>query len=64
MAKKETKRSTKEIINLTIKTLELAIAPAAITTGTIWGFDIAVYVTAITGALTSVLACVNVFLKD
>lgn len=54
---------TKDMCEKIIKIVEVAIAPAAITTGAICGFDIGVYVAAITGAVVGVLRCVEVFLK-
>ena len=53
----------KETCEKIIKTIEVAIAPAIVTAGAIWGFDIGVYVAAVTGAVVGILRCVEVFLK-
>lgn len=63
MAKKEVKQSKKEIIEKIIKTIEILIVPAT-AVGSIWGFDIGVYVSAVAGALVGVLRCVQTFCKD
>ena len=54
---------TKDTCEKIIKTVEMAIAPAVVTTGTIWGFDVAVYVAAITSVIVAALRCIEVFLK-
>ena len=54
---------TKETCEKLIKTVEVAIAPAVITTGAIWGFDIGIYVAAISAVIVAGLRCVEVFLK-
>lgn len=55
---------TKETIDKVIKTIEIAIAPAIITAAGIWGFDVAVYVGAVTSAVVGVLACIKQFIKE
>lgn len=62
MAKKEVKQSKKEIIDKIIKTVEILITPATMI-GAVWGFDIAVYVSAVAGAIVGILTCVQTFIK-
>lgn len=63
MAKTEVKKSKKETIEKTIKTVEYLIVPVA-GVAAIWGFDISVYVAAVAGAIIGVLKCVEVFVKE
>ena len=60
---KQTKMTKTEIIDKIIKTIEVAIAPAVVTAGTIWGFDIGIYVAAFTSAIIAILTCVKLFVK-
>lgn len=62
MAKKEVKMTTKELLNKCIEAVEYSI-PWAIGIGAIFGFDIAIYVSAIAGAIVAVLRLVEVFVK-
>ncbi|MBQ1758984.1 MAG: hypothetical protein IIZ94_04795 [Prevotella sp.] len=62
MAKKEVKMTTKELLNKCIEAVEYSI-PWAIGIGAIFGFDIAVYVSAIAGAIVAILRLVEVFVK-
>lgn len=65
MAKKEeVKTSKKETIEKIIKTVEVAIAPAVVAGAAIWGFDIGVYVAAVSAAIIAVLKCIEVFVKE
>lgn len=57
------KKMSKETLNKIIETIEVAIAPAIITAGVIWGFDWALYVGAFTSAVIAILRCVEIFLK-
>lgn len=59
---KETKRTPKEVIDLCIKTIELAI-PFAAGVAAIWGLDIAAYTAAIGTALIYILKAVKLFVK-
>ncbi|MBQ2174283.1 MAG: hypothetical protein II453_04130 [Alphaproteobacteria bacterium] len=64
MAKKtESKMTTKELLDKCIEAVEYTI-PWAIGIGAIFGFDIAVYVSAIAGVIVAVLRLIEVFLKD
>lgn len=62
MAKKEVKMTTKELLNKCIEAVEYSI-PWAVGIGAIFGFDIAVYVSAIAGAIVAILRLVEVFVK-
>ena len=62
MAKKEVKMTTKELLNKCIEAVEYSI-PWAIGIGAIFGFDIAVYVSAVAGAIIAILRLVEVFVK-
>ena len=62
MAKKEVKMTTKELLDKCIEAVEYTI-PWAIGIGAIFGFDIAVYVSAIAGAIVAILRLVEVFVK-
>ena len=55
---------TKDTCEKIIKTVEVAIAPAVIATAAIWGFDIGVYVAAISAAIVAIMRCVKMFCKD
>lgn len=61
MAKKT--KMTKDTCEKLIKTVEVAIAPAVISGAAIWGFDIGVYVAAVTAVIVAVLRCIEVFLN-
>lgn len=54
---------TKDTCEKIIKTVEVAIAPAVITGAAIWGFDVGVYVAAISAVIVAGFRCVEVFLK-
>lgn len=60
---KQTKMSKKEIVEKIIKTVEVSIAPAIISAAAIWGFDVSVYVAAVSAAVIAALKCVEVFIK-
>lgn len=62
--KEVVKTSKKETIEKIIKTVEVAIAPAVVAGAAIWGFDIGVYVAAVSAAIIAVLKCVEVFVKE
>lgn len=62
MAKKEVKMTTKELLNKCIEAVEYSI-PWAVGIGAIFGFDIAVYVSAFAGAIVAILRLVEVFVK-
>ena len=65
MAKKEeVKTSKKETCEKIIKTIEVAIAPAVIATGAIWGFEIGTYVAAVSAVLIAIIKCVEVFINE
>ena len=53
----------KDTIEKIIKTIEVSIAPAVISAAAIWGFDVSVYVAAVSAAVIAVLKCVEVFIK-
>lgn len=63
MAKKETKKSTKEIIDTILELINIWTVPTIATIALLWGFDPTVYVLAVVGALNSILECVKVFMK-
>ena len=63
MAKKETKKSTKEIIDTILELINIWTVPTIATIALLWGFDPTVYVLAVVGALNSILECVKVFIK-
>ena len=64
MAKKaETKKSATETIDIILELVNIWTGPVIATIVLLWGFDPAVYVLAIVGAINSVLDCVKVFLK-
>lgn len=54
---------TKSTIEKIIKTIEVSIAPAVISAAAIWGFDVSVYVAAVSAAVIAALKCVEVFIK-
>lgn len=63
MAKKA-KMTNIEIINKIEETVNVLILPITAIIAIWWEFDVAVYVSAIAGALNGVLECVKMFIKD